>query len=61
MEIKVIAIAPNDGWGFIEKEKKYFYCALLILLQIRLRFRGKSWKMLYTYMDLKSVILAVMV
>lgn len=22
MEIKIIAIAPNDGWGFIEKEEK---------------------------------------
>ena len=24
MEIKIIAIAPNDGWGFIEKEEKIY-------------------------------------
>lgn len=24
MEIKIIAIAPKDGWGFIEKEEKLF-------------------------------------
>jgi len=24
MEIKIVAIAPNDGWGFIEKEGKIF-------------------------------------
>ncbi len=24
MKIKIIAIAPNDGWGFVEKEEKLF-------------------------------------